>query len=86
MKYKNLINGEGSPIIAPSELYDKNNQMVKGSLGFVAKDNMGNPIKVKINGNKKEGHYDNNNDNNDNNNGTKNKIDGKGSNNPIYST
>ena len=78
-----LINGEGSPIIAPSELYDKNNQLVKGSLGFVAKDNMGNPIKVKINGNKKEGHNDNNNDNNDNNSGAKNKFDGKGSNNKL---
>ena len=81
-----LINGEGSPILGPSELYDKDNKIVRGSLGFVAKDNMGNPIKVKINGNQKEGDNDNNNDPNDNNrnnSGTKNKISGKGSNNNL---
>ena len=82
-----LINGEGSPILGPSELYDKDNQVVKGSLGFVAKDNMGNPIKVKINGNKKEGDTDNdnNNGNNGNNSSAKNKSSGKRSNNNLSS-
>ena len=81
-----LINGEGSAILGPSELYDKDNKIVKGSLGFVAKDNMGNPIKIKINENSKEGDNDNNNgpnDNNGNNSGSKNKISGKGSNNNL---
>ena len=53
-----LINGEGNPILGPGELYDNDNNKVEGQLGLVAKDKMGNPIKVKIN--------DDNNDNNDN--------------------
>ena len=63
-----LINEEGSPIIGPGELYDKDNNIVKGVLGTVAKDNMGNPIKITIN------EIDNDNDNNDQNKLENNKI------------
>ena len=54
-----LINEEGSPVIGPGELYDNDNKVVKGVVGLIAKDNMGNPIKISIND------FDNDNDNND---------------------
>ena len=64
-----LINGEGNPILGPGELYDNDNNKVEGKLGLVAKDKMGNPIKVKINGDNNDNNANNdNNDNNDNNN------------------
>jgi hypothetical protein len=44
-----LINSEGYPVIGPGELYDKNESKVIGSLGFLAKDNNGNPISYLIN-------------------------------------
>ena len=78
-----LINGEGNPIVGPSELCDKSNKIVEGTLGLVAKDNMGNPIKVNINDNKKGiddniNENDNQNDLDDNNN---NELDDNNNNN-----
>ena len=49
-----LINRFGIPILGPGELYDKNNQVVMGNLGFLVKDDMGNPIKVVLNKNDDE--------------------------------
>ena len=43
-----LINSEGNPIVGPDELYDKDNKKIEGIIGFVAKDNKGNPIKINI--------------------------------------
>ena len=43
-----LINSEGYPVVGPGELYDKNESKVIGSLGFLAKDNIGNPISYLI--------------------------------------
>jgi hypothetical protein len=63
-----LINGEGNPIIGPGELYDNDNNKVEGILGIVAKDKMGNPIKIKINENNNDKNLKNNNPENDNNN------------------
>ena len=40
-----LINNEGCAIIGPGELYDSNENKVIGILGFVQKDNCGNPFK-----------------------------------------
>lgn len=55
-----LINGYGSPVLGPGELYDKNNRIVKGFLGFLAKDNMGNPIKVFLDDIDNNENYNNN--------------------------
>ena len=63
-----LINGEGDPIVGPDELYDNDNKVVEGIYGIVAKDNMGNPIKVNINDNDNNNKDNNNNNNNNNNN------------------
>jgi len=43
-----LINSKGYPVVGPGELYDKNESKVIGSLGFLAKDNNGNPISYLI--------------------------------------
>ena len=70
-----LINGEGNPIVGPDELYDKDNNVVEGIFGMVAKDNMGNPIKVNINDNNKKKSNDNINSNNNNKNNNKDELD-----------
>ena len=44
-----LINGYGNPVLGPGELYDNNNKVVKGVLGILPKDNMGNLVKVILN-------------------------------------
>ena len=56
-----LISGEGNPIVGPDELYDNDNKVVEGMVGMVAKDNMGNPIKVNIKDSNKEPNNNNNN-------------------------
>ena len=40
-----LINDYGNFILGPGELYDRNNNLVKGVLGLLDKDNYGNPKK-----------------------------------------
>jgi len=60
-----LINSEGYPVVGPGELYDKNESKAIGSLGFIAKDNNGNPLSYlifddnKINKNEEENSNDN---------------------------
>ena len=46
-----LINEYGCPILGPGELYDRNNKVVKGVLGIVQNDNIGNDQKMLINQN-----------------------------------
>ena len=46
-----LINEYGCPILGPGELYDRNNKVVKGVLGIVQNDNIGNEQKMLINQN-----------------------------------
>ena len=43
-----LINTDGNFITGPNELLDNNNKKVQGIIGFVARDNKGNPIKINI--------------------------------------
>ena len=59
-----LINSEGNPVVGPGEYYDNDNKIVYGVLGIVAKDNKGNPIKIKINDNNKGSPNDKINNNN----------------------
>ena len=49
-----LINNEGNPITGPDELMDKDNKKIKGIIGYIAKDNKGNPIKINIKENNKK--------------------------------
>ena len=75
-----LINGLGNPVLGPGELYDRNNKVVKGFLGYVAKDNNGNPIKVFLNendsnnGKNKNNKNDNDEEEEDNNNVINNNL------------
>ena len=43
-----LINTDGNFITGPNELLDNNNKKVQGIIGFVTRDNKGNPIKINI--------------------------------------
>ena len=49
-----LINNEGNPITGPDELLDKDNKKIKGIIGYIAKDNKANPIKINIKENNKK--------------------------------
>ena len=85
-----LINDYGNFILGPGELYDRNNNLVKGVLGLLDKDNYGNPKKYldnnqnneqpeeEINNNNEEINENNNIENNNiekNNNIDNNNID-----------
>ena len=55
-----LINNEGNPITGPDELYDKDNIKIKGTTGFVTKDNNPNTSNINTKENNKENEIKNN--------------------------